>query len=140
MNQLETAIYTKLAATSNLTTLLNSGTASVFHRQAPENANPPYVIFGKQSRTPARLIGGGAVAWDDALYLVKAVVESPSALLAGSIAARIDQTLDRASLTVTDHTHLACHRDSDVDYVENAPGGQVIQHRGALYRIQVQPS
>ena len=140
MNQLETAIFAKLAAASNLTTLLASGTASVFHRQAPENADPPYVIFGKQSRVPERVIGGGAVAWEDALYLVKAVDASPSALNAGSIAARLDQTLDQASLTVTDHTHLACHRDSDVDYVENAPGGQVIQHRGALYRVQVQPN
>jgi len=140
VNQLETALYTKLTGASSLTSLLNAGTASVFHRQAPENAAPPYVVFGKQSRVPERVIGGGAVAWEDALYLVKAVVESPSALLAGSIAARIDQTLDQAALTVTDHTHLACHRDSDVDYVENATGGQVIQHRGALYRIQVQPS
>lgn len=140
MNQLETAIFSKLTGASSLTALLNAGTASVYHRQAPENADPPYVIFGKQARTPVRVVGGGAVAWEDALYLVKAVDASPSALNAGSIASRIDETLDRASLSVTGYTSLACHRDSDVDYVENAPGGQVIQHRGALYRIQVQPT
>lgn len=140
MNQLETGLYTKLTGASSLTSLLAAGTASVFHRHADENANPPYVVFSKQSRVPARVVGGGAVAWEDALYLVKAVVESPSALLAGSIATRIDETLDQASLTVTGHTHLACHRDSDVDYEEQGPGGQIIQHRGALYRIQLQPT
>lgn len=140
MNQLETSLYGKLTGASSLTTLLAAGTASVYHRHADENANPPYVVFSKQARTPTRVVGGGAVAWDDALYLVKAVVESPSALLAGSIAARIDETLDRASLTVTGYTSLSCHRDSDVDYEEAGPGGQIIQHRGALYRIQLQPS
>lgn len=140
MIPVESALYTRLTSGTALGALLAAGTAGIYHRLAPEGQDPPYVVFAKQSRIPERTIGGGGVAYEDAIYLVKGVAESPSALVAGSIAAAIDTLLDNHALTVTGYTTLTCHRDQDVDYVESGPGGQVIQHRGALYRIQVDPT
>ena len=140
MNALDKAIYGKLAAASGLTGLLAAGTASVFQHLAPQGADPPYVVFNKVSRAPMRVSGGGAVAFDAAVYQVKGITVGESAAAGGTIADQIDLALDRAALSVAGYSTLSVFRDQDVDYPEPQPGGPVAYHRGALYRIVIDPT
>lgn len=136
-NTADKAIYTGLTANAALTALLAGGTAnpSVYHALAPEQATLPYVVFNAQSPSvPARTMGGG-LAYENALYQVKGIVDSPSAGLAGTIAGAIETALG-GSLTFTGMTHMLCSREQDIDYQELAAGGKLFQHRGALYRVQ----
>ena len=137
MNQLDAAIYTKLTGAAALTGLLSAGTASVFQTLAPENENPPYVVFHKQSNVPAYTFGG--VAFENALYLVKAVTQEPSAKTAGSVASQINAALQDAALTIDGYTHMYLRRETDIEFVE-VESGQVIHHRGALFRVQADPA
>lgn len=141
MNAVQVALYAKLSAASGLTSLLSGGTAdpSIYPGIAPENTDPPYVVYQPQSpSTPVHTMGG--VALENALYTVKAVVASREMASAGTIADQIDSALNDQALTVSGHTHLLCRRVQDIDYPETAPGGQVLQHRGAVYRIVADPT
>lgn len=136
-NPADAAIYTKLSGDVTLTALLAGGTASpsVYHAEIPQDAALPAVVFNAQSpSTPSRTFG--AVAWENAVYQVKAVTEGRSAAAAGTIAARIDTLLDGPSLTYTGFTHMGCQRIQEIDYPETAPGGTRFVHRGALYRLR----
>lgn len=141
-NQTDKAIYTALAANPTLTSLLSGGTASpsVFRALAPENTDAPYVVFQTQSpSTPVWKLGG--LAWENALYLCKAVTHARSAALAGTIATEIIGTLGgTATPTISGYEIVGWRRLQDVDYSELGPAGQVYQHRGAIFRIQANPT
>src|SRR3990167_843787 len=132
----DVAVYAKLTASTAITTPL--GGTAIYRQKAPENTDPPFVIYGKQSGVPNYTLGG--VAFEDQLYMVKTVTLSNSGGVAGTVADAIDDTLQDASLTIAGHTHMYLRRDSDIDYSETGPGGQVYQHRGALYRIKADPA
>lgn len=132
---LGSAIYTTLTGSTALTGLL-AGTTSVYHTMAPQGAQMPYVIFAKQAGSTRRTLGNGK-AWDEGVYLVKAVTDEPSALKAGRIASQVDTLLDRVDLTVDGGTALMCHRETDVSYPETTGDGRRINHVGATYRIGV---
>jgi len=140
-NDCDTALYTALSASTAVTSLLSGGTASpqVWRAVAPQGTTTPYVVFAAQSPSiPRRVLSG--VAYESALYTVKAVVQSNSASLAGTIASRIDTALDGPTLTFAGHAHMRCSRVQDIDYPEIAPDGSVYQHRGAIYRIDADPT
>lgn len=137
MNAIEKALYAKLSAASALTSLLSGGSASIYSPAAPQGASAPYVVFSKQANTPHYTNTG--VAYEDALYQVKGIVQSPSGAAAGTIASAIDTALNMQALSITGYTHLLCRRESDVDYPEHVEG-QTWQHRGAMYRIWADPS
>lgn len=141
MNECDAALYTKLRASTALTALTSGGTADpqVWRALAPQGTTSPYVVFAPQSpSTPRRVMAG--VAYESALYTVKAVVESPSASLAGTMAGHIDTALDGPSLTFTSYTHMRCTRIQDIDYTELAADGTRYQHRGAIYRVEADPN
>ena len=133
----EAALYTKLTGASGLTSLL-AGTASVYSYLAPENDNPPYVVYGAQSNVPAYTLAG--TAYENSLYLVKAVALGPNMSQAGSIAKQIDVALNDQSLSITGYTHMLCRRESSIRYTEVDPGGQRWNTAGFLFRIQADPS
>lgn len=141
-NQLDRAIYTALAANPTLTGLLAGGTASpsVYRAVAPQNTDPPYVVFQTQSpSTPVWKIGG--LAWENALYMCKAVTLSTSAAAAGTIANEITGTLGgTATPAIAGYSIVGWRRIQDIDYTELGPAGQVYQHRGAIFRIQANPT
>ena len=138
----DTTLYTVLSSDTTLTALLSGGTASpsIFRALAPEGTDPPYVVFQSQSPSvPVRVMSG--VAFENALYTVRAVVESKSAASAGTIAARVDTLLDGPVLSFgANYTHVGVYRVQSVDYTEQVPGGQLLQHRGATYRLMADPS
>lgn len=139
MNAVDQALYTALSGATALTALLAGGTAdpSVFQFLAPEGQDPPYVVYFKQAGTPRHTFRG--VAFENQLYTIKAVTLGPSAAAAGTIAAAIDAALVDQALTVSGYAHMYLRRDSDIDYPETDPGGQRYHHRGALYRVMVDP-
>lgn len=141
-NAADNAIYDALAANATLTALLSGGTASpsVFRAVAPQNTDPPYVVFHAQSpSTPVWKLGG--LAWENALYACKAVTLSKSAALAGTIGTLIQQTLGgTATPAITGYEIVDWRRVQNIDYPEVAPGGQVYQHRGAIFRIKAHPA
>lgn len=141
-NACDTAIYQALTGNTTLTALLSGGTASpsVYRALAPENTDPPYVVFQAQSpSTPVWKLGG--LAWENALYLCKTVTLSRSAAVAGTIADEIIGTLGgTATPTIGGHDIVDWRRVQDIDYAELGPAGQVYQHRGAIFRIQANPS
>ena len=133
-NAIDAALYTKLAGGTALTNLL--GGTAIYQYLAPEGVSPPYVIYQRQSQVPINVLSG--VAIENAVYMVKGVTEGPSAVLAGSVAGAIDTLLQDQTLgTVTPTLHL--RRESSIDYVE-ADSGVRYAHRGATYRIMVDPS
>lgn len=134
MNAVDRALYAALSGSTALTSLLAGGTAdpSVFQFLAPEGADPPYVIYAEQAGTPAHVFTG--VAFENEVYLVKAVTLGPSAALAGTIATTIDQVLADQPLTVSGYANRYLRRVSNVDYPE-VTSGQRYHHRGATYRV-----
>lgn len=140
-NAIDAAIYSKLTASAALTSLTSGGTANpgVYQWLAPENADPPYVIYNVQSPSVPRRTMGTAVAFEDTVYLVKAVTQEPSAKLAGSILARIDEALNDQPLTIGGYTHLYLRRESGVEFPEVSDGLRYM-HRGGLYRLMAQPA
>lgn len=138
MNAVSVAMYSKLTAAN----LQSGGTVPVFEWLAPENQDPPYVVFHKQANTPRYTMGSassGGTAFENALYMVRAVTVGPSMAQAGTIANLCDAALNLAALSISGYTHLLCRRESDVQYVETRDG-QRWNHAGALYRIVADPS
>lgn len=127
------AIYQCLNVPS-VTTLLANGSASLIHAQADASDDYPFVIFNKQSSRSHHVMG--AHAYDDQMWLVKAVDRNTKSGPAESIAAAVDELLDLGSLSIDGGDLLLLSRVSDVDYVET-DGDQTYRHHGALYRLSV---
>ena len=139
MNAVGKALFTKLTGASSLTSLLSAGTAGVFENVAQQNEDVPYVVFNAQSpSTPLYAFGNAAtVKIEDIIYQVKGITEGHSAAPGGTIADKINDTLNGATLTVTGYTSLQISRIQDIDYPEVVQGGKRFNHRGALYRVRV---
>lgn len=136
-NPIRQALYTKLAGTAGVTSLLSASDA-IYHERADEDGQRPYIVFSKNSGTPDRRFGASVNRIDRDVWLVKAICEGESASAAEAIAAAIDTALDRQTLTVTGRATLICERQSDVHYPES-DGDKTYHHVGALYRVWTQP-
>lgn len=135
MNALDAGVYTKLAGTSALTTLL--GGTAIYNALAPQGADPPYCVFNIQASTPVRQMGG--VAYENVLVQVQGVTIGESMKLAGQLQDAIDATLADQPVTVASHTLMYLRRDGGVSYTETV-AGQRINHRGAIYRVMLDPA
>lgn len=75
---------------------------SIYHLQAPQDADFPYIIFNQQTGTPIDGMKNGSGMLEDELWLVKAVSRqpavSPDLTEAKAIADRIDTLLKDAVL------------------------------------------
>lgn len=131
--QVRVGIYNKLN-TASVTSLLASGSASIFHEVARPGSAFPYIVFSKVSGVPMLRFGGNAM--DNQIWLVKAVDRSESSSRAEDIAQAVDVLLDFGTLTVTGATNLATLRESDVDYPET-DGDQTYRHHGSRYRVYI---
>lgn len=140
MNPAAAALWTKLTGSTALTTLLSGGTASpsVYENLAPENADPPYVVFNAQSPSvPEWTLS--RVGFENAIYQVKGITDDHSAKTAGQIADQIDAALTDQTLTITGYTLLSLRRIANIDFPEIESGKQ-FNHRGGLYRLRAQPA
>lgn len=130
------ALYGKLAGDTTLNNLLATPptgvSKSIYHEQAPEGANFPFVLFSKSSGTPRYAMS--ALAMDDELWLIKGVDRSGSADTADGIASRLDALLTDGTISISAKTQLYLRRESDVEYGDVADGVR-FKHTGALYRL-----
>ena len=138
MNAVGKALFTKLTGASSLTSLLSAGTAGVFENVAQQNEDVPYVVFNAQSpSTPLYAFGNAAtVKIEDIIYQVKGITEGHSTAAGGTIADKINDALNGATLTVSGYTCFQVSRLQDIDYPEVVQGGKRFNHRGALYRVR----
>lgn len=134
MNVLNAAIFTKLAASSALTSLLANGTASLFSLQAKDNAILPYCVWGIQ--------GGGDENFDahrtkNIIYFIRAYSQVSEAQ-AGSIDAQIDAAMHRQTLSVSGWANFWTAREEDLSAVETLSNGQKIWMNGGYFRIRIE--
>ena len=133
MNVLDQALFSKLANTSAITSLLAEGSASIYHLQAKNNVTLPYCIWSLQ--------GGGdenetANRTKNLLVFVRAY-SGVSALQAGSIDAQIDAALHLVPLTVSGWTDFWLAREEDLETVETEPNGIKKYMQGAFYLVRL---
>lgn len=135
------ALYGKMAADVTLVALLGpppSGfSKGIYYQAAPDGAEPPYIIFNKQSGTPRYAIGERL--YDNEIWLIKAIDrdDTPgkaSADTADAIASRLDVLLTDGTISISGATQLYLRRESDVEYPETVDG-VTYHHAGANFRL-----
>jgi hypothetical protein len=131
-------IYGKLSGDTTLNNLLGAPASgyskAIYHNEAPTNAAFPFVTFSKSSGVPTYAMTTTS-AFENDVWLVKAIDRSTSADVAESIAARLTALLNDASLSISGATLVYLRRESDVEYPEVGDDSVMYKHVGALYRL-----
>ena len=126
-----TAIYTTLKAGTALTGML-SGTTSIYHMQAPDNASLPYIVFNHQGGGP-ELINPSNL--ESNIWWVRSY-STTSALNSALIFEQVDLLLHKKNITITDATTIQCVREQNIALVEQLPTGKKMFTCGGMYRIR----
>lgn len=139
-SDIDAALVAKLQADSALTALMPDG---VFMDEAGKSIvtggnSTRFVIVSLVEEVDVAKFGGRA--FEDALFLVKAVEQKP-ATGSGNIkaaAALIDVLLEDGTLTVAGYTHMVLCREARVRITEVDDVDPSIRwwHRGGHYRVQ----
>jgi hypothetical protein len=126
-----TALYTTLKAGTALTAML-SGTTSIYHMQAPDDAGLPYMVFNHQGGGPDLINPSNLESniWWIRSYSVT------SALNSALIFEQADLLLHKKNITITDATTIQCVREQNITLVEQLPTGKPIYTCGGMYRIR----
>jgi hypothetical protein len=135
-------LYGKLAGDSTLTALLGTPPAgwsqNIYLDQAPDDAPFPYLIFSRQSSVPT-YANATTPAFEEDVWLVKAVDRNTTADQAEAIQARVDALLTDGTLSVSGAEVTWLRRQSDVVYPETVDGVRYL-HAGSLYRLVLEPT
>ena len=129
---IDAAILAKLVNDATLSALLPDG---VWMDEAKQGAQR-FVIVSLIQEFDEGEFGGRA--FEDALYLVKAVALATTGADVKTAAARIDTLLEDQPLTATGYTWMATFREERVRFTEVDGVDPSIrwQHRGGRYRVQ----
>lgn len=138
-SNIDNAIVAMLGADA---TLLSASPNGVYFDVAPEHSTR-FVIVSLLESNDESVFGGRA--YEEYLYLVKAVQRSTEPNTIKAAAARIDVLLDDqplgvgSPLSVAGYTFMACFRESRIRQTEVDPNDASIlwHHRGGLYRVQM---
>lgn len=125
---IDIAIKAKLNI-SAITTLLG-GNAKIYNKIAPQGTALPYVIFQWQGGGDENVTPRDSV---NVVYTVKAL--GTTLVVVDNIDEQIKLALHEQTLTVTGWTNYRTQREEAVDLVETEETGQIVYHRGAMYRI-----
>ena len=126
-----TALYSTLTNGTAVTGML-AGTTSVYHLQAPDNANLPYVVFSLHSGGP-ELINPSKLETN--VWWIRVYTET-SALNASQIFEAVDTKLNRVNISITGATTIQCVRDENIAIVEQTPSEAPIYVCGGMYKIR----
>jgi len=126
---LDTAIFDTL----NVEAVTNEATGGVFNSLAPQGTATPFIVFQAMTKVDEywNFAGGRG---GSALYMVKAIDQSPWPKSAGDVDTQIDTVMQDASLSITGHALFVCRRESDI-YLAEDQNGVIYQHIGGMYRI-----
>jgi hypothetical protein len=130
-------LYGKLAGDTTLNNLLGTPAAgyskSIYHQDAPAAASFPLIVFQKQAGRPTEAMSDPS-AFENDVWLVKAIDRNTTADTAEAIQARVAVLLNDASLSISGSTLLYLRRQSDMEYPEITDGVRY-QHAGSLFRL-----
>jgi hypothetical protein len=127
--RIDAALLAKLRQDSVLTALLPGG---IWFDLAPPDVTA-YGIVSLAMHDDVAVFGRRA--WEDTLYLVKAVVRMPGP--ARAAAARIDELLEDGTLAIAGFALMALERELRLRLNETDPErGDRWQQRGGYYRLQ----
>jgi hypothetical protein len=131
------AVYGRLAGDTTLNNLLGTPAAgyskAIYHQEAPDGAQFPFVVFNQQSGVPTEAFDDPS-AFETDVWLVKGVDRNTSADTAEAIQARLTVLLNDATLSISGSVLLYLRRMSDVQYPEIEDGVKY-QHAGANFRL-----
>lgn len=130
MNALNAAIYTTLSGGTALVSAL--GGTAIYHLQAPDAADLPYVVFS--------WAGGGHVneTPGDRIEEVEFIrVYHTNAYQAGVIDGLIKARMHNQAISVTGYSTMLCQREDDFESVEQLPSGGQVYAMGGYYRIVI---
>lgn len=130
---IENALVAKLGADA---TLLGYCPNGVYYGVAPQGATR-FVIVDLVDEQDEAIFGGRK--FEDALFLVKAVMLNTAGGNIQAAAARIDALLEDSTLSASGYTTQAMFRESRVRYTEVDDVDPSIRwfHRGGRYRVQM---
>lgn len=116
-------------------TLLSYMPNGVYWDEAPPGSTR-FVIVSLVDTVDEAVFGGRA--FEDTLYLVKAVGLSTTSPNMKAAAARIDTVLDEQTLTANGYVHMTMFREGRIRLteVDDLDADIRWQHRGAYYRVQ----
>lgn len=130
--QVREALYGVLDSDVQLTALATGG---IHHRIAPDDTEPPYVVFFKMAGNRAYTFEGPPMHGQT--WLVKGVGDAESA---EDINSRCLTVLSNTALTVDGHLLLLAPMPNvDVDFADDTDGEHA-EHVGTQYRIVVEES
>lgn len=129
---IDNALMAKLGADAALLAICING---VYWEEAPPKSTR-FVIVSMIDEVDEPQFGGRA--YEDALYLVKAVTLSTEGANIQAAADRINTLLEDQTLTVSGYTHMVMHREGRVRITEVDELDPSIRwyHRGGQYRVQ----
>lgn len=132
MNALNTALLSRLSGGTALTALVST---RIYHLQAPENSDTPYVVWNTQSEVENNETSHRV---KEEVVFVRAY--AAKAITAGSVDTQIDALLHMNVLTVTGYENIWLVREQGLELVENPPSGTPVFMQGGIYRITLEKS
>ena len=128
---IENALIAKLLADATLMALTTDGV--YFDEAAPGKTKFVIVSLVDEHDEPMF----GSRAFEDALFMVKAVALSTAGMNIQTAAARIDTLREQGTLTASGYSLMALRRESRIRQTEVDDLDPSIrwQHRGGLYRV-----
>jgi hypothetical protein len=128
---IDQAVVSKLSGDATLMALTPNG---VFVDEGPPGMTR-FVVVSLVVAFDEQRFGGRA--FEDATYLVKAVMLSTAGGNIAAAAARIDALLDVASLTATGYSPMVCQRVERIRMTEVDEADSAIRwfHRGGRYQV-----
>ena len=135
-SEVDAALSSLLLADSALMAAMPDGV--FFDEAAPGKTK--FVIISLVDELDTPMFNGRA--FEEALYLVKAVALGSSGADVKTAAARIDVLLDYGTLTIAGYNHMLTRRESRVRVTEVDEIDTSIrwQHRGGRYRVLASPN
>lgn len=127
---LDTALYTALNVPA-VTALAPSG---VFNTTVPPGTLPVYLVFSWEAETVEALFDRRQF---EAVYSVKAIVESQWPKQGSAIDAVIDGLLDNQPLSVAGFRHLETRRQDGISVPPRPEDGPLWFQVGARYRVRL---
>jgi predicted PhzF superfamily epimerase YddE/YHI9 len=130
-SDIDNALIALLGADATLLALVPNG---VYWAEAPPGSTR-FVVVSMDDQHDEPMFRGRA--FEDGMYLVKAVMLSSAGGNIKAAAARIDALLDQQTLTVTGYSVTTMRRDSRVRQTEVDDVDKSIRwlHRGGIYQV-----
>jgi len=118
----------------NVSAVTSLATGGVHNWIAPEETAPPFVVFNFVDNVDSSRSFSPTEKYHTVRYLVKAVTDDGWPKPGQDIQSQIINLLDRATLSIENHTFLYCEKVRDVIFSEHV-GRERWFHVGAFYDI-----